>query len=451
MRGNRWKSRRGAAAAVAAICLPMLLGVMALAIDGGLLRAEGQRSQVAADAASYAAIRAYHKAGSGQGDPMTAATATAVDYARVGYPANNPPQVTVVRLASPPPRYPTADLALKVVVSTHPPRLFSGIFGGPAPSVASASVSVRLRPSGGGIIVLNPTAANSLTVVGSGVIGDPDPSKPRPGILVKSNSTTAGYFYGDSRTYAASIGIVGKYVLDGSATVNGKTTSPDVIRTGVDPSTIIDPLASTFSPPDVSGLPLRQFSSAWKDTSASNPLQLLPGRYNGDVQFGGSMYYSMAPGTYYISGGKFNPSGGAHVKADGATIYLDTGDFVVDGGSDFTASGSMAYLGKGNFTLTGGASSNVTAPGDGPYEGVVLVQPPTPGADRRQVQINGGTTTNIAGTIYAPTAAMALSGGSYTINGRTQLIVDTLSVSGAAVIRPDTQTAGTGIAFHLAQ
>ena len=47
--------RHGAVAVQVAICLTVLLGVAALAVDGGILMAERRHAQAAADAAALAA------------------------------------------------------------------------------------------------------------------------------------------------------------------------------------------------------------------------------------------------------------------------------------------------------------------------------------------------------------------------------------------------------------
>ncbi|HZT79695.1 MAG TPA: pilus assembly protein TadG-related protein, partial [Gemmataceae bacterium] len=47
--------RRGAVAVLVAVCLTVLMGVVALSIDGGLLLQERRRAQATADAAALAA------------------------------------------------------------------------------------------------------------------------------------------------------------------------------------------------------------------------------------------------------------------------------------------------------------------------------------------------------------------------------------------------------------
>ncbi len=59
MQSTRWTSRnrparRGSVAALVATLLPVIIGVMALALDGGMMYLQRQRAQSIADAAALA-------------------------------------------------------------------------------------------------------------------------------------------------------------------------------------------------------------------------------------------------------------------------------------------------------------------------------------------------------------------------------------------------------------
>ncbi|WP_337172939.1 pilus assembly protein TadG-related protein [Paludisphaera sp.] len=425
MRRIRSKSRRGAVAAVAALCLPVLVGMMALTIDGALLRSERQRAQVAADAAAYAALRTYDKVqkeGQAINPPEVppAVSSAAAAYANVGYPSGSPPQVSISH-ASPTARYGTADLALRATVTTPAPRLFSGIFGGPPTPVSAEAVAVRVATVGASVIVLNRDAQDSLAVAGSARLVVPGE------IRVKSNASRAVNVNNMGRVEARKLKAAGGYLVTSGGSIKD---APSSVQTGADPSAIVDPLESTLAHPSTGGLPIRTSPSGW---NATNPFPIQPGLYNsGLILNSGGMKYTMAPGLYYIKSGNFVVSNGVRVTGSGVTIYL--------------------Y--DGNVEIQGGDGTTLTAPTSGDYNGVVLFQrsPKNGSGDYAPHTINiaNGTNNKIQGTIYAPGATMALAGGSQTVEG-AQLIVNKLNLSNDAKYMPTQQPPTTSSSFHLAR
>lgn len=411
------RSRRGAVAVVAAVSLPVLVGVMALAIDGGLLMAERRRAQVAADAASYAAVCTYdkvQKANDG-GDPMAAASSAAVAYAAAcGSPG------VAVSLASPPDRYGEADLAIQAVVSTRPPRLFGAIFGGDPPTVSAASVSVRVPTAGASVVVLNPRAQDSLSVAGSARIVVRSEIRVKSGAMRAVNVNNAGY------VEAKKLKVAGGYQVSSGGSIKDAATT---VQAGAEASSIVDPLEATLAHPATSGLTARTSPSGW---NATNPYPIYPGLYSSGLSLNsGGMNYTMSPGLYYIKSGNFVVSNGVRVTGSGVTIYL--------------------Y--DGNVEIQGGQGTTITAPTDGTYKGVVLFQrSPRSGDDYapHTVNIANGTDNSIRGTIYAPGATMSLAGGSTTVDS-AQLIVNKLNLSNNARYTPKQEPSRSGASFHLAR
>jgi hypothetical protein len=422
MRRTRSNVRRGAVAVVAAMSLPVLIGVMALAVDGGLLMVEKRRAQIAADAAAYAALRTYDKVqkeNSGA-DPLIAASAAAVDYAGASYPSGSS-ATTTVALASPPARYGTADLTLRATVTSHPPRLFSGIFGGPPPVVSAESVAVRVPTAGASVIVLHRDAQDSLAVAGSARITVPGE------IRVKSNHARAVNVNNSGHIEAKKVKTGGGYQVSSGGSIKDAPTS---VQTGADPSSIIDPLETTLAHPSSAGLPARTSPSGWNPT---NPFPIQPGLYNNGLTLNsGGMNYTMAPGLYYIRSGNFVVSNGVRVTGSGVTVYL--------------------Y--DGNIEIQGGEGTTLTAPTAGDYDGVVFFQrsPKSGSGDYAPHAINiaNGTSNVIRGTIYAPGATMSLAGGSQTVEG-AQLIVNKLNLSNDAKYTPTQQPPSTSSSFYLAR
>lgn len=419
----RSRSRKGTVAVVAAASLPVLVGVMALAIDGGLLMAERRRAQVAADAASYAAVRTYdavQKANDGR-DPLAAASSAAVAYASAcGFAGDPDSPGAAVSVVTAPDRYGTADLALQAVVTSRPPRLFGAIFGGDAPVVSGASVSVRVPTAGASIIVLNPSAQDSLAVAGSARVVVASEIRVKSGATRAANVNNSGY------VEAKKLKVAGGYQVTSGGVIKDAATT---VQTGVDASSIVDPLETSLAHPATSGLTARTSPSGW---NATNPYPIYPGLYNSGLTLNsGGMSYTMSPGLYYIKSGNFVVSNGVRVTGSGVTIYL--------------------Y--DGNVEIQGGEGTSISAPSNGTYKGVVLFQRSPKSGDvyaPHTINIANGTNNSIRGTIYAPGATMSLAGGSTTVDS-AQLIVNRLNLSNDARYTPSQQPPSTGASFHLAR
>ncbi|WP_165068987.1 pilus assembly protein TadG-related protein [Paludisphaera rhizosphaerae] len=417
--------RRGATAVVAAVSLIPIIGVTAMIIDGGLLMVERRRTQAAADAASFAAVCTYDKVakgGSGR-DPWTAASNAAVSYASANGYSNDGAHstVTMAQLTVPPTRYGTADLTLQVSVFSHQSRLFSSILGSGTVNVAARSTSVRVSNSPPSIIVLSPSASPSLTVAGGAYVTAAGE------VQVKSNATKAVDLNNMGHIKASTFKIAGNYQLSSSGYIDSGTA----VKTGSDPSAMVDPL-STLTAPDPSGMTTRTSPSGW---NATNPYPVYPGVYNsGLILNSGGMNYTMSPGVYYIKSGNFEVSNGVRATGTGVTIYLYNGDVNIQGGN----------------------GTSLTAPTSGTYQDVAIWQRSVYNSSTNDyspthsIAMANGTNNTITGKIYAPGASMSIAGGSNNTYG-TQLIVNKLNVSNNAVVNVPVSTGSTTAAFHLAQ
>src|SRR5438552_1541807 len=74
------KPWRGMVIAQATLCLTVVMGIAALALDGGLLLAERQRAQAVADAAALAAAVDYNNGSSGTAKQTASNVASANNY-----------------------------------------------------------------------------------------------------------------------------------------------------------------------------------------------------------------------------------------------------------------------------------------------------------------------------------------------------------------------------------
>jgi len=406
------RTRKGAVTVTAALCLSAFLGVLALAIDGGLWMAERRRAQAAADSAALAAASVlYERFNADKGlDPTGKAKAAAIEYAeKYGYTndeTTTPKQIRVIveippssdeGAANPESQYERQFVGkagyVKVRVQTYQRRLFSAVFGGGGLFVArravAGGVNTTFSYSSAAIIALDPSSAESLTTS-----GNPDTRLvTNAGIKVKSNNSAALTVKGGGGVTAPEIEIVGGTKVTGGGVLKATVLAPR--------EPIVDPLAS-IKPPDPAdlSLPLRSYNGG---------STLNPGVYNSGISITGGTSVTMNPGVYYIKSGGFSLGGNSNLTGAGVMIYI------ADGG--------------GKLDFQGGGVVKMSAPTNGPYAGMILYQ------DRNSntaLSIAGGANTKMTGTLYAPGAALAISGGAPNDEYGSQIIVRTLSITGGA-------------------
>ena len=138
---------------------------------------------------------------------------------------------------------------------------------------------------------------------------------------------------------------------------------------------------------------------------------LNPGIYNGGITLANGCTATLNPGIYYLNGG----------------------GFILAGGSKCTGSGVMFYnTGGGSFNISNGTTLNLSPPTSGTYQGVTFFQDRTSNAT---VVLCGGSTSTVAGAIYAPDATINISNGISLNSIASQIIAyDMTNTGGASVV-----------------
>jgi len=161
--------------------------------------------------------------------------------------------------------------------------------------------------------------------------------------------------------------------------------------------------------PDCSDLPNRG------SKKINHSMTLQPGTYT-DISMSGNNIVQMSPGMYCITG------------SDG---------FSASGNGKLIGSGVIIYMQNGSFDMTGGRQVNLTPPtnyvdasGEQWAHMLLYVDPGNPSP----VNITGNTGTTYSGTIYAKSSACDLSGTADTIVISSQVICDTVKLSGDAAL-----------------
>jgi hypothetical protein len=392
-----------------AISLLALLGIVAIALDGGVLQDSKRRVQGAADAAALAAATLFYenytKLTVSTPDPGGQAAAAAQQRATDnGFPNNGTTNTVVVNI--PPVSGPFTgqiDYA-EVIITYKQPRYFSAIWGStPLPVVARAVARGAWKGSGDGVIVLDPTVKSALNASGGGTVGVTGGAN----FIVDSNNGGAGSVTGGGSITANDFEITGGTVGPFNGTVN----------TGVPPTP--DPLAYLPVPP----VPPDGTITKKNHPGGGTDYTLTPGRYtnlpnftNGDTVTFLQASANSAGGIYYLDGTSF--------VSNGANIAMDPN----------TTGGMMIYMNPSSTAqsqsigIQGNATGSIVLSGltSGPYSGILFWQNRTA---TQTMSITGQGTINLTGTLYAANAQITL-GGTGTAYVGSQLISRTLNVTG---------------------
>jgi hypothetical protein len=422
---RRAARRRGVVAVLVAVLLVAILGVIALVLDGGVLRDSYRSVQGASDAAAMAAASelfvnypAIVASNYGDCDPNGAARAAALASAAAnGFP--NDGVHAAVTVSIPPQSGPFVDRVgyAEVKITCYKKRMFSQIWSGTTlPVKARAVARGRWAGSGLGVIVLDPSARSSLNASGGGhatVTGG-------AAIVVNSNNAEAAVVTGGGSMVADTFEITGGY----TGTLNGN------VETGVPPTA--DPLRYLPEPtvPPNGKMTTKHLGNGNKQYTLS------PGRYTnlplfntGDEVILQQASANSVGGIYYLDGGG--------LKSTGASVTMDPN----------TTGGVMIYNAprgscqSESIQITGNSAGtvNLSALTDGPYAGMLLWQERT--ADQ-SMSISGAGNFTLLGTFYTANASLQVTGnGDATIG--SQYISRTLNLGGNGGVRINYSDAGT--------
>lgn len=130
-----------------------------------------------------------------------------------------------------------------------------------------------------------------------------------------------------------------------------------------------------------------------------------PGVYCGPVTVTGHATLTLNSGLYILKSGGLNVGGQATLNGTGVTIYLPAN--------------SAAFA--------GGATTNLSAPTTGAWQGILFYQDRS---DTTSASLTGGSGQHMTGVIYFPSAHMDYTAGSNTTAETATIICDTLNITG---------------------
>jgi len=383
-------TRNGNVVVLVAVCLTVMMGFVAFALDGGVLLDDRQRAQSAADAAALAAAEKLFlqwQEGEGLDADGSAARAASQLAAQHGFP--NP----VIHI--PPTSGPLTGRVgyAEVIVNATQTRYFSKVFGTDDIAVSARSVAQgRWTSFHAGILVLDPFAPGALTDTGNGTInvsGVPT--------IVNSNAPDAATATGGGTVISSQLDVTGRPGTSGSGTFIGP------INSGVEPTP--DPLAY-LPEPDPSTL--QQMSK--KNYHLSNGIDTIsPGVYRGGITVSGQGSLIMQPGIYYMDGGGFTFTGQGSLYAVGVLIF------------------SAPRLSSDVISITGQGAITLSPMTSGIYAGISLWQARS---STNTVTVSGGGGQTMTGTFYVPGGMLNVTGNGTNATIGSQYISNLLTLNG---------------------
>jgi Flp pilus assembly protein TadG len=364
-----------------ALALVGMVGLTALAVDGGNGYAVRRHAQNAADTSALAAALAMSE----EEDWSSAGFARALSN---GYDNNGTDNW--VEVISPPASGPYAGDAnyIQVNIRTKIKTYFASVVGVTEMEAHVTAVSMG-EPAvtdeivfGNAVVGLSPTGCqvtwnhgNAATTITGG------------GVFVNSNDPSCALKQNGSGTITApSYNVVG-----GATFQEGHMIGP------------ILPAEQIDYPPHVS----------WPDPS---------GDCTGPATQSGN---SLSPGSW---SGQFPPAG---VDTLEPGVYCVDGDFRVNGGDSLTGNGVHIYMEDGGVDWNGGATINLSAMTTGDYAGLLLYVPLSNGDP---VTLNGNSDSHFQGTILAPASDCQVLGTGAANGFHSQVVCYTVELGGTVDI-----------------
>jgi len=357
--------------------LVVIIGIVAIGMDGGRMLDKRRHAQATADAAALAGAASVfqidiNQYGKASGKKANAAqTAGLAQAAANGF--NNDGITSTVAVNYPPGSgaFAGQNDFVEAIVQYNLPKSFGGIFTNNNLPVSARAVAVG-RPIQLGVLALQQTGANAFQFDARGNM-----TINNGAVFVNSSDAAAMAVSNKGGTLsAAGFSVTGNYSNTG--TIEGQ------VYAGT--HRMPDPLLA-LPVPDSSSLSVQSGSAK---TISSGAAILSPGIYKGGLNISGTAAVLMLPGIYIMQGGGFQITGDADVVGLTPLIYNTSGTGL-----------------PGPITITSDGDVALTAAATGTYQGISIIQ------DRalsQPVTITGNGGTFIGGAVYAPAAPVNLSG-----------------------------------------
>lgn len=391
----RRKSEQGQAIILVVFSIIALIGMTALAIDGGSAYIDSRKAETAASAAALAGAVARIEGGNWRAAALAAAKANGYD---------NDGVTNSVELNTPPLSGPFAGNAeyIEAIVTSHFRTYFGPVIGVPQITSVARAIS-QSKPAeigpmfeGYALVSLAPQSRCDKQR-GFWIHGEATIALEGGGLFVNSNNPDCALIQFGSGSIriddASPITVVG-----GAQVQKPKLITPYPFQTGAPPV----PYPPSFEMPKVGcGGKMAEVD---EETGVMSP-----GIWDEDI---------------------FPPEGVHHLEGG---VYCIGGDFLLGGGQSLTGS-RVVFVLAGGMRISGGAHVDLSAPMQGAHKGLLIYMPP---GNTNVLALNGDANSSYRGTIFAPSADVRINGLD-SIHGaayHSQIIGYYIEVDGQSLIR----------------
>lgn len=405
------RSESGQAIVLIVVALIAMLAVTGLVVDGGMAYADRRQAQNAADSAALAAAHAKVRGENAYGAAYEAA-------AQNGY--DNDGAESVVEIHNPPISGPYTNNKeyIQVVITSHVDTFFA-----PVVNVRQLTNSVeaisRAKPSqwgpimyGYSVISLAPTS-NCLNRKAFWLHGQATLRLEGGGLFVNSKDRTCAFLQQGN----------GSLMLMDQSPVN------IVGGASIQKIDLIKRLA--FSAYASRGRPDWDRGTPFLPSTGASPLSYPPPFVLPKPGCGSKVATVSENGTSMTSGNwddDFPPDGVTDLESG---IYCINGDFRVNGNHTLRGENVVLYVEHGSVHFNGGATIELSAPGSGPFKGLLLYLPID---NQKTVVLNGNSKSQIRGTILAPGSLIRITGMDSSYGFHSQIIGYRVELDGDSVL-----------------
>ncbi|MGE0408173.1 MAG: pilus assembly protein TadG-related protein [Amphiplicatus sp.] len=380
--------RRGAAAIVMALLMPILIGALAFGAEAGYWEFSRRHLQDAADVSAHAAATQL-RSGVKSNSALKAVAKPVAE--RGGYHLGE----AGITVATPPTSgaYAGNASAVQVFLDNAIPRRFTGIFTQTPVAFTVSAVALVSNGRPACILALNPTASATIAAGGSSDVT-------LTGCDLAANST--------SPTSVLTTGGAVNIVTGCVSTVGGVYDSHDTITYTDCPGPIE---YGPVTPDPYAGVPEPSVTGCQNGnnfTNAGNPSTPAPGCYNNVGNINRDIVLS--PGVYILNNSDVKLTGGRTITGTGVTIFL---------------------AGTSTMEVSGNSTINITAPTSGIYSGLAIF------GDRDsagELDLTGNSGVSIVGAVYSPNSDITFTGNnaSFAAGQCTQVIGSTVTFWGSS-------------------
>lgn len=383
-----WQDQQGAIAVMTGLLASVLVGFIALGTDVASWQIAQRSMQGAADAAAYSAGIAYSNS-----DGTSVVTQAKGIAASLGY-IDSQNGVTV-SVNQPPTSGSHAGIAtaIEVIIQEPQPLYFAGPFLSSGPTAKARAIATTASSGVACILALDRTTDQSINqqvdVSGSANIYS-------PGCDVVANSTSS---HAIAMSGSAAI-TTPCLVASGGVQVTSGLTLKKCTNPTTNAAPTPDPYTSVPAPT----------KPAAGSCVGSGTITCSPGYYSSGISISGSQSATFQSGTYYVNG-NLSISGNSTATGTGVTFFITAGNTV---------------------SISGYSTTTFSAPTSGTYSGIVFFGDRS--ATNGNNSFSGGSNSTITGAIYFPTEGVSFTGGSSSGSNCTQIIADTITITGSAYL-----------------